>query len=300
MIDFNGFRVFYTVAKYKSITKAAEKLHVSQTVVTSILKKLQKSLHIALFKKDIAGLSLTEHGEKLFLYAEQLFLAEGKIESFLSTIQVKKTHTFTIGIPSLYEEFDKAHILSCFKEQNIDFSVQSANSKKLLDMLHNREIDIAIAGDLRKHHHGSCIASYYKKHEVKLIIPKGHRLYGKEYFSPHDIHFEKVMLKEKGSAVRKAVDEYCKNHDIKILTVAELEKLDALLSACLFEKCLTFIPDMVADALLINNSSFSVASPKNSSINFEMFYMTRNADDYPLDLWTKISKCINKKEEDYQ
>ncbi len=292
MLDFNALRIFYTVAKIKNITKTAEKLFISQSIITNTLKKLQKDLHITLFKKDASSLSLTNEGEKLYLHTEQLFLAEQRIESYLASIQTKVTSNLYVGIPSLYEQFCKKDLLSTLKTEEMTTSYCSANSKKLIKMLDEKDIDFAIAADLRKENSGRYTSTFYKKHEIKLIIPKGHRLFGKEYFSPHDIHFEKMILKEKGSAVRHAVDNYCKKNQVQVLTVAELENLEALLSACLFEKSLTFLPDIAIDNLLAHNNSFSIAYPKEEIISYDLFIFTRNSEDYPLKLWAKISQSI--------
>lgn len=64
--DLNLYKVFYTVAKTKSISKAAEMLYVSQPAVSYSIKSLEASLGGALFFRTPRGVELTPEAEKLY------------------------------------------------------------------------------------------------------------------------------------------------------------------------------------------------------------------------------------------
>lgn len=69
-INFEYYKIFYYVAKYKNITKAATALGSSQPNVTRIMKLLESQLHCKLFIREARGISLTEEGELLYSHAE--------------------------------------------------------------------------------------------------------------------------------------------------------------------------------------------------------------------------------------
>ena len=64
MINLELFRVFYTVAKCKSITKAAEELFISQPAVSQAIKSLENQIGGKLFNRVSRGMELTEPGGK--------------------------------------------------------------------------------------------------------------------------------------------------------------------------------------------------------------------------------------------
>ena len=66
MIDFELYRVFIEVAKEENITKASEKLNISQPAVTKQIKNLENQLSLVLFERKSKGLILTEDGKKLY------------------------------------------------------------------------------------------------------------------------------------------------------------------------------------------------------------------------------------------
>lgn len=64
--DLNLYKVFYTVAQTKSISKAAELLYVSQPAISYNIKMLEQSLGGKLFFRTPKGVNLTPEGEKLY------------------------------------------------------------------------------------------------------------------------------------------------------------------------------------------------------------------------------------------
>lgn len=71
--SYDRYRIFYFVAKYKSISKAAEVLLTSQPNLTRTVKALEGELGCPLFLRTNRGMKLTTEGEKLFLHIEAAF-----------------------------------------------------------------------------------------------------------------------------------------------------------------------------------------------------------------------------------
>lgn len=69
-INFEYYKVFYFVAKYGNITKAAMALGGNQPNVTRIMKLLESQLNCRLFIREARGISLTEEGERLYSHVE--------------------------------------------------------------------------------------------------------------------------------------------------------------------------------------------------------------------------------------
>ena len=69
-INFEYYKIFYYVAKYRNITKAAAALGSNQPNVTRIMKLLETQLNCRLFIRESRGISLTREGELLYSHVE--------------------------------------------------------------------------------------------------------------------------------------------------------------------------------------------------------------------------------------
>lgn len=86
-INLEYYKIFYYVAKYKSVTVAAKELCISQPAVSQGIKQLEDSLGIKLFVRNSKGMSLTTEGEALYFFVsrgyEQIIQGEYKIKEML-------------------------------------------------------------------------------------------------------------------------------------------------------------------------------------------------------------------------
>ena len=100
-INFEYYKIFYYVAKYKNITKAAGVLKSNQPNVTRVIKLLESQLNCTLFVREPRGLRLTEEGRRLYEHVEvacqHLFNAEAELsslgEELGGTIEIGVTET---------------------------------------------------------------------------------------------------------------------------------------------------------------------------------------------------------------
>lgn len=69
-INFEYYKIFYYVAKYGNITKAAAALGSNQPNITRIMKLLESQLNCRLFIREARGISLTAEGKMLYSHVE--------------------------------------------------------------------------------------------------------------------------------------------------------------------------------------------------------------------------------------
>jgi DNA-binding transcriptional LysR family regulator len=110
-INYDYYRVFYYVAKYKSFTAAARVLFNNQPNITRMMKKLEEELGCSLFIRKRHGVSLTPEGEKLYGHVSIAFehiligeqeIARGKgLESGVVTIAASEIALHCVLLPVL-------------------------------------------------------------------------------------------------------------------------------------------------------------------------------------------------------
>ncbi len=98
MVNLDLYRVFYTVAKCGSLTKAAEELYISQPAVSQSIKQLENQLGVALFNRTHRGMELSAQGGKLiFKEVERALKLLYEAEARLAQTKASATGSIRIG-----------------------------------------------------------------------------------------------------------------------------------------------------------------------------------------------------------
>ena len=98
MIDLDLYRVFYTVAKCGSLSRAAEELYVSQPAVSQSIKQLERLLDTPLFNRLHHGMELSAQGGKIiFDDVEHAVKLLDEVEEKLSALKQNATGTLRVG-----------------------------------------------------------------------------------------------------------------------------------------------------------------------------------------------------------
>ncbi len=105
-ITYDYYRIFYYVAKYRSLSVAAEVLHSNQPNLSKFMNKLEAQLGCRLMIRSNKGISLTPEGEKLFGHvavayqelreAEDELIEAGQLTA--GTIRIGATETALHGV----------------------------------------------------------------------------------------------------------------------------------------------------------------------------------------------------------
>ena len=145
-INLNLYKNFYEVAKYGNITKAAENNFISQSAISKSIKKLESELNVKLFYREQNGVTLTDKGKELLYFVEKsynnLVIAE---RNMIETENLERGK-LSIGMPSnigSFYLFDK--VIDFHKKYpNIEITIITGGTSKLLSLLDSHEIDFMI------------------------------------------------------------------------------------------------------------------------------------------------------------
>jgi len=222
MVDLELYRIFTIVANEKNITKASEKLNISQPAVTKHIKNLENALELRLFNRTNHGIELTSDGQKIYEEAKEA------IET-LNSIFVKygKNRNINLGVHvSMYKMFSK--ILTKFSNinENITINISDTDLINMLapdlsDMiakLENEELDIIISKKTDNYNHNKI--EFIKVGEIQdiLVVNNDSKLLGKQ-IGIEDIIGMQICLPRKGSATT--------NNFLKALEIEEDKLVNA-------------------------------------------------------------------------
>lgn len=142
MIDFELYRIFVAVADEENITRASEKLNITQPAITKQIKNLENQLSIKLFERKSKGVTLTSEGKKIYEKLKKPIEELNKIDS-----QIGKDKTINIGTHNHMGGliFGQAINQYTLKYPNINLNLICEEMDELLKKLKNKEIDIVFA-----------------------------------------------------------------------------------------------------------------------------------------------------------
>ena len=97
-LNFKHLRYYWAVARTGSIARAAEQLHLAPHSISGQLKEFEASLGVDLFRRVGRNLELTDAGQRILSYAEDIFSIGDELLDALRDQMAKKALTFRVGI----------------------------------------------------------------------------------------------------------------------------------------------------------------------------------------------------------
>ena len=222
MVDLELYRIFTIVANEKNITKASEKLNISQPAVTKHIKNLENALELRLFNRTNHGIELTSDGQKIYEEAKEA------VET-LNSIFVKygKNRNINLGVHvSMYKMFSK--ILTKFSNINENITINISDTdlinmlapdlSDMISKLENEKLDIIISKKTDNYNHNKI--EFIKVGEIQdiLVVNNDSKLLGKQ-IGIEDIIGMQICLPRKGSATT--------NNFLKALEIEEDKLVNA-------------------------------------------------------------------------
>ncbi|MBE7103413.1 LysR family transcriptional regulator [Bacillus cereus] len=169
-MDFRQLYYFKEIVKQGSISKAAEVLHIAQPPLSQLLKKLETDLGTTLIHRYRQKWELTETGEILYQYANQMLMQIQDVKQQIQEIEQGIGGTVSIGVSSTCSNMLIDYV-STFRTQypNVKINIVTGNSEELLKRLEQREIDVALL--LRLGNSEQYEMKVLKKQSTAVIIP---------------------------------------------------------------------------------------------------------------------------------
>lgn len=143
-LDLELLKTFVTVAETGSLTRAGERLLISQPTVSLQLKRLEEGLGRRLMERSARGVTLTGDGEVLLSYARRILgLAE---EALARIIEPTVAGLVRLGTPEDFATHHLAGVLARFGQNhpNVALEVTTDLTLNLIERFKNGEFDLVL------------------------------------------------------------------------------------------------------------------------------------------------------------
>lgn len=141
--DWEAMQVLY---EEKNISRASERLYISQPALTYRLKNLEKEVGTKLFFKTKKGIELTSEGIYLAQYAEEMVTKLQNTKDYLQNMQQEIRGTIRLGVSSNFAQYKLPPLLKEFltAHPNVQFSVNTGWSADIMGLLNSSGVHLGI------------------------------------------------------------------------------------------------------------------------------------------------------------
>lgn len=236
-------QTFLTVAEYKSYSKAAAVLNVTQPTITSRIKSLEEILQCELFSRVGHEIFLTKEGNMMIEYADRILLY---ITHSKEIANIVKSPVIKVGFSPGYDYSFIIELLKAIKSiGEIDIKVvEGHDSVSLNEKILSGEMDIVFTREVLSNSQ-EVTSEYLFDNPLVLVLPKDHPLCSKKSLVIEDLNQETIISFSRNSTLWQLIDKelIAANN----LTRIEVENNEMLLKAVSNNIGIGIIPELGID-----------------------------------------------------
>ena len=246
-MELRQLEYFQMASRLKNITRAAERLRVSQPNITVAIKKLEAELGIQLFDRSQKQLALTPEGA---VFLNRIELALRNIQDAVLEVndykQLQKG-TIKIGIPSMIGAYLFPKIFSSFQKQysHLDIYLYEEGSMAIREQLERDELDFGIV--IISNAAQSLQLLPMSTSQIAACVPENHPLATKKSIGIQDLTDADLIMLKEGSFLRHLVLDKLKAANITPNIVLESNQIETIKGLVSSGVGLAFLLDFIVE-----------------------------------------------------
>lgn len=232
MVNLDLYRVFYTVAKCGSLTRASEELYISQPAVSQSIKQLETQLGVKLFNRTHRGMELSAQGGKLiFSEVEHALELLNEAENRIEEMKTTATGSLHIGASDTIFEYFLADKIVSFHNQfpKVKIELVADLTPDSIDKLKADRLDVAfvnlpIAEDNELELFGNCM----RLNDIFIVGEKYKELASEGTMSLMKLKKYPLILMDKNTVARRTLDGFLSTHGVELEPSIEVSSWDLM------------------------------------------------------------------------
>jgi LysR family transcriptional regulator, low CO2-responsive transcriptional regulator len=223
-------KVFETVARLTSITRAAEELSLTQPTVSMQIKQLTQNVGVPLFEQIGKKLYLTDSGKELLATCQEIFDRLSRFEMKIADFQGLKQGKLKIATITTTKYFmPRALAPFCKLYPGVEVALEITNHERVLERLNQNLDDLYIISKVPER---LDVALHpFLENPLVVIAPKDHPLAQEQNIPISRLQNEPFIMRERGSGTRAAVEQLLTKHGVSVKVRLELGGNEAIKQA---------------------------------------------------------------------
>ena len=231
---------FIEVARERSVSKAAERLFVTQPAVSMQIKQLEESFGLALLEPSGRNIRLTQAGNEFLTHAINAVAKFKDLEASMAEyagnkkgrIDLAVVSTCKYFVPMLLVRFNKL-----FPDIEIKLSID--NRENILGMLGRNEVDLVMMGRLPSTM--DCEANAIATNPQGFVCAPDHPLSRRKRGGFELLKDHKFVVREPGSGTRAAMERLFSQHEIPFNVAMEMPSNETIKQAVMAGMGMSFL-----------------------------------------------------------
>ncbi|WP_273162083.1 LysR substrate-binding domain-containing protein [Bacteroides fluxus] len=233
MGDFR-LKVFQSVAKNLSFTKASQELFISQPAITKHVQELETAYQTRLFDRQGSKISLTESGKLLLEHCERILEDYKRLEYEMHLLHNEYTGELKLGASTTIAQYVLPAMLGGFigKFPEVGLSLMNGNSREIEVALQEHRIDLGLVEGVFRL--PNLKYTTFLEDELVAVIRTNSKLPVGEEITPEELLDLPLVLRERGSGTLDVFERALQQHNIKLSSLKVLMYLGSTESIKLF------------------------------------------------------------------
>ena len=226
-------QLIQALARYKSLSVVADKLHISQPSVSIQLKNLSELIGLPIYQMLGRKLELTDAGKAVLNSANQIFQTLGNMKTDIDNLQGVVTGTLSISVVTTAQYFLPL-LLAAFAKHHpqVDVKLEISNRDKVHARLADKLDDFYLFGQMPDD--VEVIETPFLDNELVVVAPERHELTLVPNITLARLSHYPFILREEGSGTREATLKLFKQHGYQLhekMTIASGEAIKQAVAA---------------------------------------------------------------------
>lgn len=228
-MELRQLEYFVAVAEERNFTRAAERVHISQSGVSAQIRRLERELGAELFDRSARTATLTVAGQAALEHARAALAAAGAVGRAVGEVTGVVRGRLTVGMVvgcTLTPLFDA---LAAFHRAHpgVEISLLEDNSDRLVEGVRDNTLDLALVGTATATPDGLEAMTILSERLV-AAVPAGHSLAGPSRVTLDALVAHPIVCMPPGTGLRTAFDRACAAHRVEPSIVLEAGAADAI------------------------------------------------------------------------
>ena len=187
---------FVAVADQGSVSRAAQKLSISQSSVTEAVKELETDLGVELFERHSRGLNITHKGHQFLRHATKILSDVSDARRTFLGEQAATKGRLQLGVTSMVAGYVLSDILARYRRAYpvVEISAIEDNGDYLEHLLVGGKLDVAVMVISNLRDRTALQSEILEVSAYRLWMPLGHKLNGADIIGVDDIVSEPLIM----------------------------------------------------------------------------------------------------------
>src|SRR4051812_9914059 len=297
MFDFR-LKVFYTVAKRLSFTKAAADLFITQPAVTKHIQELEQHYKVQLFERQGNQIKLTSQGQVMLQYSEQLLEIYRKMEFDLNSFSDTHKGILHLGASTTISQYVIPSALAEFhrKYKEVEVKLLNGNTEQIEQSLLNHHIDLGLIEGKSKNK--GIKYTEYIKDEIVLVSRLNHPMAKKRSITIEELKQQPLLIREAGSGTLDVIAHALKPFSLNFSQLnieMELGSTEAIKTYLRNSDCMAFV-SVHSVYIGLSNNIFRIIDIEGLTIERFFYFIERQGTSEQLaHLFMTFAKQYNFK-----